>query len=89
VRRRHEGGQVVEPVVVDAPEDRPGHLPDGGEDDHPERLRPPQEREARQRGEQHDPGERAEEELLVERGEVVDGEQRREIRDAHDGVDQV
>ena len=79
VRGRHEHRQVVQPVGVEAPDQRAGHLADRREDDHAERLRPPLNRDARQPGDEHDPGQPAERELLRVGRVVVDREQRREV----------
>ena len=46
VRGRHEERQVVQPVAVDAPDQRAGHLADRREEDDAERLRAPLDRDA-------------------------------------------
>ena len=54
VRGRHEQRQVVQAVVVDAPDQRAGDLADRREADDAERLSPHLERHARERREQND-----------------------------------
>src|SRR5256886_1054350 len=76
VRGRDEQRQIVQAVVVDAPEDRPGHLSDRGEADDAGDLHAALECRAGERDCEHDPGECAERELLVEGGEMVGGEER-------------
>ena len=63
VRRRHERRQVVEPVRVDAPEDRARQLRDrrGADDDGD--LRPALGRQRPRRGDEHEPRQSAEDEL--------------------------
>ncbi len=75
VRRGHEEGQVVQPVAVDAPDERAGHLPDGRERDDGERLRAPFRGDPCQRGAEHGEGQDAESELLRVGREVIEGEQ--------------
>ena len=82
VRGRDEQRQVVQPVRVDAPDERADHLADRRERDDAERLRAGERGQRAERGEQHEPGQRAERELPVEADLRVDREQRREIRGA-------
>ena len=83
MRGRHEERQVVQPVAVDAPDDRAGQLADRREEDHADHLRLVDRREPGGRGDQDAPGEHAERELLRVGREVV--EQRAAPRDRRSG----
>ena len=84
VGRRDEERQIVQAVAVDAPEQRPGRLPDRRERDHAERLRSAVERHLRERRDEHGPRDDAERKLLGVVGEVVERQQRRKVRGAED-----
>jgi hypothetical protein len=79
VCRRHEERQVVQPVGVDAPDERAGDLAERREGNDAECLRAPLHRHARQRGREHDPRDGAEEELLRVAREVIEREQERQV----------
>jgi hypothetical protein len=80
VGRRDEQRQVVQPVVVDAPDQRSGDLADRRETDDAKRLRAPFDGYLRQRGDKHEPGHDSEPELLWVGREVVEREQGGEVR---------
>jgi hypothetical protein len=80
VRGRDERRQVVEPVRVDAPDDRPGHLGDGRCTDDDGDLGAPLDRKRPGGEQEHDPGEPTQDELAVEVDVAVDPEESRQIR---------
>jgi hypothetical protein len=82
VRGRDEEREVVQPVGVDAPDQRTGHLAERREDDDAERLCAPLSRYAEHHHRQHRPRQRAEEELFGVGGVAVEREQRCQIRRA-------
>ena len=69
---RDEGGQVLEPVGVGAEHDRAEHLGAGRHNDHQERAGAVLAVERGTRSDQDRPGRRAQQELLVRVGEVVE-----------------
>ena len=78
---RHERGQVLEPVGVDAPDDRADDLGARGDHDDDERLRAEQRRDAAQRDGERDPGREAEQQLRAGVDLRVDGEQHADERE--------
>ena len=76
--RRDEGRQVLEAVGVGAEHDRAEHLRAGRHHDHEQSAGPILAAEGGARCDQDQPGRRAEEELLVRVGEVI---QRQEAGD--------
>jgi len=66
VRGRDEERQIVEPVVVDAPDERAGHLADRREEHDADGLRPHKRGKRPQRASEHGKREHAERELPVE-----------------------
>jgi hypothetical protein len=80
VRGRHEQRQVVQAVVVDAPEERTGDFSDRGKAHDAEGLSTHDEREARECGEQDRDRERTEPELLRIVRVSIDGQKRGEVR---------
>ena len=86
MRGRDEERQVVQPVAVDAPEERARHLARGRERDDGERLRACERRQRPQRGEEQEPAEPAEHELSAQSDVRVDGQQRRKVRGSDGGI---
>ena len=70
-----EGGQVLQPVGVRAEHDRAEHLRAGRDQDDQQRPRPVLRGSARRRRRAGRPGRAAEQQLLAQRGEVIEGQE--------------